>query len=99
VEVMTIARIAQVLDADSPDRPGSAFGGSSWGTSLTERELTVAVAAARGLPTREIANRLFVSPRTVEHHLMRVYQKFHISSRSQLCALVIDHLMAERAAS
>jgi DNA-binding NarL/FixJ family response regulator len=92
---MTIARIAQVLgEAGSDDDRAT-----PWGMSLTERELTVAVAAARGLPTREIANRLYVSPRTVEHHLMRIYQKFHISSRSQLCALVIDHLMAERAAS
>jgi DNA-binding CsgD family transcriptional regulator len=67
--------------------------------SLTERELTVAVAAARGLSTREIADRLCVSPRTVEHHLLRIYQKFHISSRGQLSGLVIDHLMAARAAS
>jgi Bacterial regulatory proteins, luxR family len=43
----------------------------------------------RGCPTREIADRLFLSHRTVEAHLYRVFPKLGIVSRSEL-ARVLD---------
>jgi DNA-binding NarL/FixJ family response regulator len=52
--------------------------------ALTTREREVASLAARGLTNREIADNLYLSPRTVENHLQRVYDKLGVSSREQL---------------
>jgi DNA-binding CsgD family transcriptional regulator/tetratricopeptide (TPR) repeat protein len=54
--------------------------------SLTPSERRVAQMAAEGPTNREIAQALFVTPRTVEVHLTSVYRKLDISSRSQLAA-------------
>ena len=52
--------------------------------SLTPSERRVADLAAEGLTTRQIAEALFVTPKTVEFHLRHTYQKLDISSRTQL---------------
>ncbi len=52
--------------------------------SLTPSERRVAAMAADGMTNREIAQALFVTPRTVEVHLSNAYRKLGISSRSQL---------------
>jgi DNA-binding CsgD family transcriptional regulator len=52
--------------------------------SLTPAERRVAELAAEGIPNREIAQRLFVSLRTVETHLTHVYGKLEIASRDEL---------------
>jgi DNA-binding CsgD family transcriptional regulator/tetratricopeptide (TPR) repeat protein len=52
--------------------------------SLTPSERRVAELAAEGPTNREIAQALFVTPKTVEVHLSSVYRKLGISSRSQL---------------
>jgi DNA-binding CsgD family transcriptional regulator len=54
--------------------------------SLTPSERRVAQMAAEGPTNREIAQALFVTPKTVEVHLSSVYRKLGISSRSQLPA-------------
>jgi DNA-binding CsgD family transcriptional regulator len=52
--------------------------------SLTPAERDVARLVAEGLPSREIADKLFVSPRTVQAHLTHIYGKLGITSRVQL---------------
>jgi len=52
--------------------------------SLTPSELRIAQMAAEGPTNREIAQALFVTPKTVEIHLSSVYRKLGINSRSQL---------------
>ena len=52
--------------------------------ALSPQELQVAQMAAEGLSNREIADRLFLSHRTVSTHLYRVYPKLGIVSRSEL---------------
>jgi DNA-binding CsgD family transcriptional regulator len=56
------------------------------GEPLTEREREVARLAARGLTSPEIASALFLSVRTVDTHLSRVYRKLMIDGRRQLGA-------------
>jgi DNA-binding NarL/FixJ family response regulator len=56
--------------------------------SLTPSERRVAEVAAKGLTTRQIAETLFVSPKTVEFHLRHIYQKLDIASRSALRKLL-----------
>ncbi len=53
---------------------------------LTSRETRVALLAARGLPNKEIAAALFLSPKTVERHLSSVYRKRGYRSRTELAA-------------
>ncbi len=51
---------------------------------LTSQELQIAQLAAAGLSNREIADRIYVSHRTVAAHLYKVFPKLGITSRSQL---------------
>ena len=51
---------------------------------LTRRELQVAQLAANGASNNDIAARLFISPKTVDHHLSRCYRKLNIASRWDL---------------
>lgn len=53
---------------------------------LTEGERRVAELAASGLTNREVAARLFLSPKTVEANLARAYRKLGIHSRAELGA-------------
>jgi DNA-binding CsgD family transcriptional regulator len=55
-------------------------------TGLTPSEEQAARLAASGLKNREIAERMFVSPKTVEANLARVYRKLGIRSRAELGA-------------
>ena len=51
---------------------------------LTEREHEVAAFASDGLTSREIADRLVISVRTVDNHLARVYAKLGVHSRGEM---------------
>jgi DNA-binding CsgD family transcriptional regulator/DNA polymerase III delta prime subunit len=51
---------------------------------LTPTELRVATLVAEGLATKEVAAALFVSPKTVEGHLSKIYGKLGIRSRAEL---------------
>jgi DNA-binding CsgD family transcriptional regulator len=52
--------------------------------ALTPTERRVAELVAQGLQTKQVAGRLFVSPKTVEGHLTRIYGKLGVSSRTEL---------------
>jgi DNA-binding CsgD family transcriptional regulator len=51
---------------------------------LTAQEAQIAQLARDGLSNPEIGNRLFISPRTVQYRLRKVFIKFGILSRNQL---------------
>ncbi|MFE2424283.1 ATP-binding protein [Streptomyces hokutonensis] len=53
---------------------------------LSAQEMQIAVLASRGLSNREIAQRLFISHRTVGAHLYRIYPRLGITSRGRLAA-------------
>jgi DNA-binding CsgD family transcriptional regulator len=62
---------------------------------LSEREREVAKLVVSGQTYREIGGRLFISAKTVEHHVSRMRQRLGASNRSELLA----RLRAEVAAS
>ncbi|MFI0453120.1 helix-turn-helix transcriptional regulator [Actinomadura sp. 6N118] len=65
-------------------------------TRLTPQELRISQAVADGHSTRDIAAQLFLSPRTVEYHLYKIFPKLGISSRTELVGLITsDSALAE----
>ena len=58
------------------------------GAELTAHELRVAQLVAQGLTNREAAAALFVSAKTVEHHLRSVFRKLGIKRRAELARLM-----------
>jgi DNA-binding CsgD family transcriptional regulator len=69
----------------SPRRPGHGWG------AMTASELAVARLVAQGLTNRDVAERLFVSPHTVNSHLRQIFTKLQINSRVALTRLANDH--------
>src|SRR5690349_17406198 len=57
---------------------------------LTRREDEVARLVAEGLTNREIADRLFISERTAEHHVEQVRNKLGFRSRTQIAGWVAE---------
>jgi DNA-binding CsgD family transcriptional regulator len=74
-------RAAQELRASGQFKPR----GEDWDRdALTPQEREIASLAASGLSNKEIAQRLFLSPRTVGAHLYRIFPKLGITSRAAL---------------
>jgi DNA-binding CsgD family transcriptional regulator len=61
-----------------------------WRSALTAQELQVGLLLAEGRTTREAAAALFLSPKTVEYHLRKVYTKLGIHSRAELTTALAD---------
>ena len=61
---------------------------------LTPHELQVAQVVAAGASNREAAARLFLSPKTIEFHLSRVFRKLNVRSRTELARALAEHQTA-----
>lgn len=78
-------RARSELDASGAAVPNSRPPGVLAG--LTPQELQVVRLAGRGMSNRDIAAQLFLSPRTIGHHLYKAYPKLGVTSRTELSAL------------
>jgi DNA-binding CsgD family transcriptional regulator len=58
---------------------------------LTEREVDVLRLVAQGLTNAQVAERLFVSPRTVDFHLRSIYGKIGVTSRAGATRFALEH--------
>ena len=67
----------------APRRAGAGVSVRSASASCEVVELVT-----RGLKNREIAEELYLSPKTVERHLARVFEKLHVTSRAALARAV-----------
>jgi predicted ATPase/DNA-binding CsgD family transcriptional regulator len=85
---MSLARVlALAREAPSGPRSGKAAGAGG----LSKRELEIARLVASGMTSRAIAERLFLSERTVESHLEHILTKLEFSSRTQVARWVAEH--------
>jgi DNA-binding NarL/FixJ family response regulator len=75
------------LDALEPPSSDADHGPAALST-LTAAERRVAMAVGGGLTNKEAADELFVSVKTIDSHLQRIYPKLQIRSRSELAAIV-----------
>jgi DNA-binding CsgD family transcriptional regulator len=78
--------LLRVVDKE-PERPKMSSPREQITELLTERELQIARLVATGMTSSEAASELFLSRRTVEHHLASVYRKLSIRNRTELSAL------------
>ncbi|MEV8634237.1 helix-turn-helix transcriptional regulator [Streptosporangium sp. NPDC051023] len=91
----TFHRLRATPWADRADRELRATGISHAGTatglaSLTPQQRQIAQLAAAGYTNKQIAARLFLSPRTVSTHLYQVFPKLGITSRAALRDALAD---------
>lgn len=64
---------------------------TDWPAGLTDREVDVLRLVSRGLSNREVGRRLFISPKTVGHHVEHIYGKLDISSRAAAALFAVRH--------
>jgi HD-GYP domain-containing protein (c-di-GMP phosphodiesterase class II)/DNA-binding CsgD family transcriptional regulator len=62
---------------------------------LTRREVDVLRLAAKGLTTREIADRLYISPKTADHHIQHIYGKISVSTRAAAALWAMQHTVVQ----
>ncbi|MEO8107167.1 MAG: HD domain-containing phosphohydrolase [Actinomycetes bacterium] len=83
--VLTAAGHGGPAPAKSTTNPGG----------LTRREVEVLRLAARGLTTKEIAEDLYISPKTADHHIQHVYTKIDVSTRAAACLWAMQNGVVE----
>jgi DNA-binding CsgD family transcriptional regulator len=76
-----------VLAAAGQQRGGRRTGPAG----LTPREVEVLSLIARGATTRQVAARLFITPKTAETHIERIYAKTGASTRSTATLFAMQH--------
>jgi DNA-binding CsgD family transcriptional regulator len=89
-ELTGLARRAR-LDLAPDARQGAGDGDAGRAFGLTEREAEVLALLARGLSNQEIAEQLFISPKTASVHVSNIYGKLGVESR--VAAATLAHQM------
>lgn len=80
-------RVAIVIQPASPERVAP-LRLETYGLSAREREREIATLIAAGLSTKALADRLYLSPWTVQDHLKSIFQKTGTNSRRELRARI-----------
>ena len=62
---------------------------------LSRREVEVLRLAALGLTTRQIAERLYISPKTADHHIQHIYGKIGVSTRAAAALWAMQHSVVQ----
>jgi ATP/maltotriose-dependent transcriptional regulator MalT len=84
--ICTTLGATPALERVSSIRSRGAVGSCTAGTDLSPRELDVLRLVAQGLSDKDIACQLFISPRTVMHHVSSILRKFDVESRTAAAA-------------
>lgn len=62
-----------------------------WPAGLTSREVEVLALLSSGKTNKQIGRQLFVSPRTVGHHIQHIYRKLDVSTRAAATLFAMQH--------
>jgi len=81
----------QALTASEPTMIAKLHAPSAYPDGLTVREVDVLRLVALGLPDAQVADKLVISPRTVQGHLRSIYTKIAVNSRSAATRYAVDH--------
>ncbi len=89
--------LRQALEGNVHTRSGSRTRekSSAKALGLTEREVTILGALARGLSNDEIAKEFWVAPQTVKFHLTNIYRKLGVKNRTEATRLAYQHGLVE----
>jgi DNA-binding NarL/FixJ family response regulator len=63
---------------------------------LSDREVEVLRLIAEGCSNADVAQRLFISRRTAEHHVQHIYTKVGMSSRAAVALFALEHDLLDR---
>jgi non-specific serine/threonine protein kinase len=88
--------VSEALAALQSPVDGRAPGSSGTGITLTQRERDVMRLLIAGQTDREIAESLFISPRTAQGHVARLFDKLDVSTRTAAVALAIQQDLLRR---
>jgi DNA-binding CsgD family transcriptional regulator/tetratricopeptide (TPR) repeat protein len=83
--------LARVEALSARVETGRTIAQPDWCGRLTRREREVLALLPAGLSNAEIADRLFISPRTVQTHLSNLYAKLSVSGRPEAIAYAVRH--------
>jgi DNA-binding CsgD family transcriptional regulator len=72
--------VGVIADSGRPSRPAS--------SRLSDREREVAELLLLGMPYRDIGSQLFISAKTVEHHVARIRRRLGAESRSEMLSML-----------
>lgn len=89
--MLALARdLKQAVAVDEPDASpaGPARASRPASTRLSEREREVAELLLLGMPYRDIGSQLFISAKTVEHHVARIRRRLGAESRSEMLSML-----------
>jgi DNA-binding CsgD family transcriptional regulator len=77
-----------VSAGDARTSPGRRRGGARAEGALSDRERRIAELVARGRSNKEVAATLFISAKTVENNLSRIYAKLGVRTRTELARVL-----------
>ncbi|HEY2673362.1 MAG TPA: LuxR C-terminal-related transcriptional regulator, partial [Rugosimonospora sp.] len=86
VALLDCARLLQGRPAGQRGADREPVPDAAEGASLSDREREVADLVLAGMTYRQIGDRLYISPKTVEHHVARMRQRLGCASRGELLA-------------
>jgi HD-GYP domain-containing protein (c-di-GMP phosphodiesterase class II) len=89
----TTQAVLQAAGHSDPKAPNLRGPGNPGG--LSAREVEVLRLAARGLTTQQIADRLFISPKTADHHIQHIYDKICVSTRAAAALWAMQHAVVQ----
>ncbi len=90
-EAIAYALSPEEPPATTPEQPPIASGPPA---GLTPREVEVLKLVATGMTNAQVAERLFLSPRTVQRHLNSIYHKIGVGSRTAATRFALEHHLA-----
>jgi DNA-binding NarL/FixJ family response regulator len=89
--------VAAVLDEAGHGDRARARGPNPAG--LSEREVEVLALVAQGCTNAQVAEQLFISRRTAEHHVQHIYTKIGVSTRAGAALFAVEHDLVGAAAN